>query len=212
MLEHEYTMLGGVSRARIGHYLGVVSGLVSAAVVFLLLSAVDLARRFGVPANVPPSLLSLVGAGTVFVVLYWFLDRFAWRWSLFKAFLKVPDLSGEWSCDGETLNVDGSVAYQWKATIAIVQSWDRIRVRLQTSQSASNSTSAALICDEADGYRLFYSYKNDPKIGEVELNSHRGSAEIIFAKDLKTGSGEYFNGYGRYTFGRMEVRRVSNGL
>ncbi|OWK21274.1 membrane protein [Mesorhizobium amorphae CCBAU 01583] len=208
MLEHEYTVLGGVNRARIGHYLGVISSIVSAGVVFVFLWAVDLAKTFGVSPNVPSSVLSLLGAGTVFIVLYWILDRFAWRWGLLSKVLKVPNLSGDWDCDGQTLNPDGTPGFQWKAKITIVQSWDRIRVRLKTAQSGSNSTSAALIYDEADGYRLFYGYKNDPNIGETELKSHRGSAEITFAKDLRSGKGEYFNGYGRYTFGQMNLTRL----
>ncbi|WP_254026577.1 Cap15 family CBASS effector [Mesorhizobium ventifaucium] len=210
-MEHEYTVLGGVNRARIGHYLGIISSAVSAGVVFVFLSAIDLASKFGISANLPPSVLSLAGAGTVFLVLYWILDRFAWKWIGLSRLLKVPDLSGNWDCKGQTINPDGTTEYQWKAVITIVQSWDRIRVRLKTDQSGSNSTSAALICDEADGYRLFYSYKNDPSIGETELRSHRGSAEITFAKDLQSGNGEYFNGHGRYTFGQMSLNRLQDG-
>ncbi|GLS29428.1 hypothetical protein SAMN04488498_11224 [Mesorhizobium albiziae] len=208
MLEHEYTVLGGVNRARIGHYVGIISSAVSASVVFVLLSAIDLASKFGISANLPPAVLSLAGAGTVFFALYWILDRFAWKWNGLSKLLKVPDLTGSWDCEGQTINPDGTLGYPWKAKITIVQSWDRIRVRLKTAQSGSNSTSAALICDEADGYRLFYSYKNDPNIGETELRSHRGSAEITFAKDLQSANGEYFNGHGRYTFGRMSLKRL----
>lgn len=208
MLEHEYTVLGGVNRARIGHYLGVISGAVSAGVVFVLLSAVDLAKQFGMSATLPPSILSLAGAGTVFIVLYWILERFAWKWPGLAKLIKVPDLAGEWTCDGQTLNLDGSPGHRWTAKVTIIQSWDRIRVRLKTEQSGSNSTSAALICDPADGYRLFYSYKNDPKIGEVDLKAHRGAAELTFTRDLVSAEGEYFNGHGRYSFGRMKLKRA----
>lgn len=208
MLEHEYTVLGGVSRVRIGHYLGILSGGVSAAVVFVGLWAVDLAKTFGISANLPPSILSLVGAGTVFVVLYWILDRFAWRWRVVSKLLKVPNLSGEWECTGKTINAQGESIFDWTAKVTIIQTWDRIRVRLKTDTSASNSTSAALIHDEADGFRLFYSYSNEPKMGQHELHAHRGSAEITFAKDVQSAEGEYFNGYGRYTFGRMSLKRL----
>jgi hypothetical protein len=208
MLEHEYTVLGGVNRARIGHYLAIISSLVSAGIVFVLLSAVDIAKKLGITASLPPSVLSLVGAGSVFLVLYWVLNRYAWKWPGLASLLGVPNLAGEWACEGQTINPDGSDGYEWKATITIVQSWDRIRLRLRTAQSGSNSITAALICDPAEGFRLFYSYRNDPNIGETELKGHRGSAEITFAKDLQSGEGEYFNGYGRYTFGRMKLRRV----
>ena len=206
-MEHEYSVLGGVSRARVGRCLSLMAASASAAIVFVLLWSVDLAKELGIPANLPPTVLSLLGAGTVFGALYWLLDRHAWRWDLIGRFLKVPDLSGEWECHGQTINPDGTPSYTWHATITIIQTWDKLRIRLKTQQSGSNSNTAALICDEADGYRLFYSYKNEPKIGEVALNSHRGFADIVFSKDLRTGTGEYFNGHGRYTFGTMTLRR-----
>ncbi len=207
-MEHEYAVLGGLSRAMVGRYLSLIAAGVSAVIVFALLWAVDIAQRFGLPTNLPPSILSLVGAGAVFTALYWLLDRHAWRWSMVSKLLRVPDLSGEWSCKGQTINPDGSPGYVWEATVTIIQTWDKIRVRLRTAQSGSNSNSAALICDDADGYRLFYSYKNDPKIGETELRSHRGFAEITFTKDLRSGEGEYFNGHGRFTFGTLKLQRL----
>lgn len=208
MLEHEYTVLGGVKRAIVGRYLSAIAAAVSAGVVLILLWSVDIAAKFGVHASLPPSVLSLVGAGAVFTILYWILDRYAWRWSVVAKLLKVPDISGEWACQGETIKTDSVPGYIWQARITIVQSWDKIRVRLKTEQSGSNSNSAALVCDEIDGYRLFYSYKNDPKIGELELNGHRGFAEITFSTDLTSGEGEYFNGHGRYTFGKMTLKRL----
>lgn len=208
MLEHEYTVLGGVNRARVGRYLSLIAAAISALVVFVLLWSVDIAQRYGLSANLPPTVLSLVGAGTVFGILYWILDRYAWRWHPISRLLKVPDLSGGWSCKGQSVKTENNPAYEWEAKITIIQSWDRLRVRLKTAQSGSHSTSAAIIYDEADGFRLFYSYKNDPNIGELELKSHRGFAEIVFSKDLRSGDGEYFNGHGRYTFGTMKLQRL----
>lgn len=206
-MEHEYSVLGGVSRTIVGRYLSLIAAGISATAVFIALLVVDIAQTLGIPANIPPSILSLIGAGMCFTILYWALDRYAWRWKLINKFIKIPDLSGDWKCVGKTLDVTGEVTFKWNANITIVQTWDKIRVRLKTAQSGSSSNSAALIFDEADGYRLFYSYKNDPKIGEVNLTSHRGFAEITFTKDLLSGEGEYFNGNGRYTFGTMHLER-----
>ncbi|GGI27356.1 MULTISPECIES: hypothetical protein [Bradyrhizobium] len=66
---------------------------------------------------------------------------------------------------------------------------------------------AALICDDAEGYRLLYNYRNDPAIGEVDLRSHLGSCMLIFSKDLESAEGEYFNGHGRFTFGTISLKR-----
>lgn len=208
MQEHEYALLGGINRAKVGHYLGAIAASVSAAIVFILLTLIDLAKHFGIPANLPPTVLSLVGAGAVFGVLYWIFDRFAWRWRYLGQLLKVPDLSGDWHCDGQTLKPDGSPSYIWERKFTIIQSWDKLRIRLKTRQSTANSITAALVFDEADGYRLLYNYKNDPKIGEAGLKGHLGFAELVFAKDRLSAEGEYFNGHGRFTFGTMRLQRL----
>lgn len=208
MREHEYALLGAMNRAQVGKYLGLVSASVSAVIVYVLLSAVNIAHRLGWNANLTPSILSLAGAASVFTALYWLFDRFAWKWRFLKLVIKVPDIAGQWDCQGQTINPDGSPGYSWQATVTILQSWDRIRVLLKTPQSTSNSVSAALICDDADAYRLLYHYRNDPRIGEVELRSHLGFGELVFARDLRSADGEYFNGHGRNTFGMMKLKRI----
>lgn len=211
MREHEYVLLGGINRSKIGRYLSLLAASVSAAIVFILLTVIDIAKSFGIPPNLqnlPPSILSLAGAGTVFGVLYTLFDRYAWRWEPLSRWLKVPDLSGAWRCDGQTVNFDGTPSFSWEGNVTIIQSWDRLRVRLKTKQSGSNSITAALICDEADGYVLLYNYSNDPRINEPNLKSHRGFAELTFAKDLQSAEGGYFNGHGRYTFGTMRLTRI----
>jgi hypothetical protein len=197
-----------MNRAQVGRYLASIAAAVSAGIVFLLLAAVDLAKQFGVPANVTPAVLSLVGAGSVFAALYWLFNKYVWRWRPIARLLKIPNLSGNWQCEGRTLNSDGSLRFEWKASVIIIQSWEKLRVRLRTDQSGSNSISAALVCDEADGHRLLYNYQNEPKIGEIELKAHRGFAEIIFNADGISADGEYFNGHGRFTFGTMHLTRI----
>jgi hypothetical protein len=207
MLEHEYSLLGGINRAKIGRYLGAASALISAATVFLLLTVVDLAKSYGLPVNLPPSVLSLVGAGTIYAVLYWLFDQYAWRWQTVARLLKLPNLAGEWDCTGKSLNERGESKYDWKGVVTIIQSWDKLRVRLKTESSGSNSIAAALSYDAADGYILLYHYHNDPNIDQRELTPHQGYASITFAPDQQTGKGEYFNGRGRITFGTMDLRR-----
>jgi len=206
---HEYALLGGVNRAFIGRYISLAASAVSGLIVFSVLSAVDLAEKFGIPVNLPPTALSLVGAGAVFSLLYMLFDKFIWRWGYASKWLKVPNLSGEWGCTGQTINDEGQIRYEWDADVTICQTWDKIRVRLRTAQSGSNSIAAALVYDEADGFRLLYNYRNDPYAGQAELRSHVGFANILFDKSLTSGSGEYFNGHGRPTFGRMTFRRKS---
>lgn len=206
-MHHEYALIGGTNRSKVGRYISLIAASISAFCVFAVLSLVDLARALGVNATIPPSVLSLLGAGAVFSALYWYFDSYAWRWGVLGKLLKVPDLSGSWICDGETLSNDGATKNRWAGRVTIVQSWDKIRVNLKTDNSGSDSINAALLSDAINGFTLIYHYKNHPKIGEVELKAHRGCAEIIFSHDRLTGAGEYFNGYGRDTFGRFSLRR-----
>lgn len=206
-MDHEYSLLGGVNRAQIGRYISIAAAAISGAIVFLVLSAIDIAKKFGLPANLPPTVLSLISAGTVFTVLYMIFNKYAWCWKYFSMFLKVPNLKGSWDCKGSSLSVDGEEIYSWDAEVTILQSWDKIRIRLKTSQSGSNSITAAIVHDEAEGFRLLYNYKNDPKLGEPELHSHIGFADILFSKTLDTAEGEYYNGYGRQSFGKLKLTR-----
>lgn len=204
---HEYSVLGGINRARVGQVIGGLAAGISSGLVALLLTVVNVAEALGFGGYVPAVLLPPIGAGVVFTVLYWFFDRHAWKLSWLAKPLGVPNLSGDWRVEGQTLDREKSPSYAWEGEITIIQSWDRIRVRLKTAQSGSNSITAALVRDEADGFRLFYSYRNDPRADQFELNSHRGSAEITFNHNLTEGEGEYFNGLGRFTFGTMKLTR-----
>ena len=205
--DHEYTILGGINRSQVGRYISVTAASISAGIVFALLAAVDLAKKFGLPANLPPSVLSLVGAAAVFSGLYAFFNKYAWRWGPLGRILKVPNINGKWVCEGQTLDANGQSSIDWSGEIVITQTWDRIRVRLTTEQSRSDSLSAALMQDEAGGFVLLYHYRNAPKVGEVQLYAHRGFAELTFSSDLKEAKGEYFNGQGRFTFGRLTLAR-----
>lgn len=207
LMEHEYTVLGGINRARIGHLIGIVAAAVSTAIVTIFLALIHFAQWLGYSGVVPSLILWPLSAGTIYVALYWLFDRHVWRLRLVNQMLKVPDLSGEWHCDGQTLNPDKTPSYKWTATVTISQSWDRIRVRLKTSQSGSNSIAASLVFDSMGGCRLLYNYLNDPHVDEPELTQHRGCADLLFAPDFKSAAGEYFNGHGRFTFGTMHLTK-----
>lgn len=57
-----------------------------------------------------------------------------------------------------------------------------------------------------------YSYKNEPRAGEPELNAHVGHCEMRFARGMARAEGDYFNARGRGTFGRMTLtRKASHG-
>lgn len=200
-MEHEYALLKGFNRANIGRWLQLTAASVSAAIVFFVLSIVDIAKKFGINVNLPPTVLSLIGAGSVYALLYWLFSRHIWKISTVGRWLKVPNLAGTWSCTGLTQQIEPHIV--WTGSVRIVQSWDKLRIHLKTDHSTSDSIAAALLFDEATGYRLMYHYQNRPRIGETNLSAHHGFAELIFTEDAKSATGEYFNGRGRNTWGTL---------
>lgn len=52
------------------------------------------------------------------------------------------------------------------------------------------------------GFKLVYSYRNEPKLGE-DLQMHLGFAEMLFNHEISEACGEYYNVKGRSTMGRM---------
>lgn len=206
--DHEYALLNGQNRSNIGRWISVLSASISSIVVFLALAAIDLAEGLGVAPNLPPLVLAPLGAGTVYFILYWLFDRHVWRLSGLRAWLKLPDISGQWRCVGQTLNPDRSKAQVWEGAVTITQSWDRLKIRLKTRTSESVSVAAAISHDEGSGYLVLYHYQNVPRADAPELQAHRGFSELKFSTDCNTAEGEYFNGLGRFTFGTMKLERI----
>jgi len=207
MLDHEYSLLGGFNRVRIGQIIAIGASAISSLLILILLSIFDIANKMGISANIPPALFSLIGAGSLFTLLYWFFNRHIWRWGLLSQILNVPDLRGEWICRGKTLNANGEVTYLWEGIVTITQCWDKLRIQLKTATSTSNSICAALLFDEMNGYRILYNYQNTPKVGEATLHPHIGFTDLMIDKQVQTGEASYFTGRGRNTFGTFTLEK-----
>jgi len=204
-LDHEYAILGGMNRAKVGRYLALVAAATSAGAVVMSSSLGLWLESKGWPRILTNWIATAVSAGIAWTALYWMLDRHAWRWPLVGRALGVPDISGDWIIEGVSLSSDGERI--WRGTAKISQRWDKIHVRIDTAHSISDSITAALLCEPGGGHRLLYTYRNTPKIRERDLQAHRGSADLLFAADRQSAEGEYFNGQGRFTFGTLTLTR-----
>lgn len=164
--QHEYSVLGGPNRAKIGHTLSIIAAGTSSVIITLFLAAIDIAKEFGWAENIPNLILWPLSAGVIYAAMYWLFEKYIWKFPIVSKLLRVPDLSGKWKCQGQSINPDKSLSDSWDGEMTIIQSWDRLRIRLKTQQSGSNSIAAALVNDDADGFRLLYNYKNDPNLKE----------------------------------------------
>lgn len=207
MQPHEYSVIGH-SRATIGRYLGTAAGLLASLTAVIVTASLDLARTLGISGDTTHVVIFPLNAAAFYFLGHLVFEKWVWRSKVVQALMSVPDLNGEWLCEGETKAQDGSVSQSWQGTVSITQTWEKIRVYVDTGQSTSRSKSASLVKEPGRGYVLMYSYQNDPRIGEPELRSHVGYCELQFSEDLLSAEGDYFNNRGRITFGRMKLTRA----
>ncbi|MGE0756797.1 MAG: hypothetical protein AB7O38_07245 [Pirellulaceae bacterium] len=152
-----------------------------------------------------------ISAMTAFALLYFIFDRWLWKLKPLRAWLLIPDLNGTWRCEGKAVDpTSGDVAHDWSAEIRICQSWSRIGVVLKAASSSSRSISASVYHHPGEGFRLIYVYDNTPKADQVRLARHSGQCDLIFAEDLQSAEGRYFNDGDRLTSGTMRLLKGSN--
>lgn len=204
MQPHEYSIIGH-SRATIGRHLGTLAGGLAALTAVGATAILDLASRFGFSTPTSGVILFPLNAAIFYFLGHLLFDKWIWRLKKVQTLLGIPDLNGEWECQGETKDDQGNVTFQWQATVTISQTWEKIRVYLTTGQSSSKSKSASLIKEPGRGYVLMYSYQNEPRIGEPELKSHVGYCELQLNENITQAEGDYFNNKGRITYGRMRL-------
>ncbi|MGX1501094.1 hypothetical protein ACSSV1_006163 [Labrenzia sp. MBR-25] len=204
--QHEYSMVGH-SRSRIGLYIALVAGAITSGITVIITWGMAWLKSKGY-IDMPSVVFVPLTVTAVFGVLFFLFDRFAWKIFGFKAVVGVPDISGEWKVAGKSYDTDNNPKYDWEGTIHITQQYERISIAQGTNDSGSSSISAAIIPEGIKGYRLIYSYRNDPKPGNKELKKHIGHCELLFAPDLNSADGSYFNGGDRFTLGTMKLERV----
>ena len=208
MREHEYSV-DGHSRAKLGLYIAVFAGALASAFTFLagqVVMQIEAAGYFDVPHLIlwPFTVVSIFG------FLFFLFDRFAWKLFGLKTIIGVPDISGSWRLSGQSYDVEQNPTYIWRGKIDITQNYERIFIHLRTKSSESHSVSAAIVPEGRAGFRLIYAYRNEPKPGQKELNSHIGHCELLFPLNLVSAEGSYFNSGGRFTHGTMKLKRKTD--
>lgn len=184
---HPYS-LDSKSRIRVYFFLLLLSCLLS----YLLLSILP-----QLPWWIEsPSPLALYGA------LFLVLDRSLWHQSFLQPIFKTPDLRGTWQGVIQTSHRANSKK-KIPVSVTIKQNWTTVLVELETAQSKSLSTVAAL-----SGAMLLYQYNNFPSTNAPKtMEAHEGSAEAkLKGKDLIEIN--YYTGRGRSTHGQIKAKKV----
>lgn len=204
MRDHEYSVIGH-SRSNIGRYLGILTTIVVSLLPALGFGLSELLSNIGLSDWSKYVLVIPITAGAIYFLIHGLFNKYGWLPLSYLS--QIPNIGGRWECSGKTIGENSEILHNWSATITISQTWEKIRVRLETITSSSHSVSVALIPEPDGCWMLMYSYRNDPKIGNRALNAHLGYAEMRINKGLKTASGEYFTAKGRGSCGTMEFTR-----
>ena len=176
--------------------------LAAASVLLVWLSDVIL-RYLGIE---PRWWLSLPSFGGIYGALLWLFDHYLWRWGVLGkiGLARVPNLNGQWTGEVRSSYVpDGAIL---SVRVLIRQRWSKLAIRLEATQSRSDSILARLRTGDVVHPTLDYMYVNEPSPDALEtMHAHRGTAML----ELKDGvlEGEYYTGRGRQEIGTIHLRR-----
>lgn len=211
MPTHEYTILG-LSRTHLGRYLGVVAGIAGSLGGAIMVLSLGFFKWFGY-SEVKTTYITLPVLTPVFYLIFHFaFDKYFWKTPFGRRLFGMPDLSGKWFCNG--VKLDGEQV-KWRGDVTITQCWEKISIIVRTTNSVSDSISASLVreCDSGCGYKLMYTYKNQPNIQAAKdgMSPHTGYCELNFNSSLDSAEGHYFNNLGRISYGTMMLLKDKGG-
>jgi hypothetical protein len=172
--------------------------------------AIGANAAFALLSAAPAWLVSAPTVAASFGLVYRFVDRIAWRWSIlrFLGVIQVPKIEGTYR--GKLVSSYRQI--ELPISICIDQSWSRIAIRFDVdkpkSSSSSYSVTAGLGQDGHQRARLTYTYRNQtrPGVADVDMNDHDGTAEVVVDESTGVMTGRYYNFRGRQ--GTMELTRV----
>lgn len=191
---HEYTVQNGMNRSKVGKTLYSLSTILTALIVSQLIRYLTWFES--VPTLISTVILTII----LFYIIYYSFNNWVWKLKPISKLLKLPNISGAWSCDGKS----DHESFNWHGNVQITQSWDKIRIVLTTEQSSSESILAAITYDDIRGYKLVYNYENKPNsLDDTSLRTHIGFVDLNISAENNSASGNYYNVSGRKTSGKI---------
>ena len=148
-----------------------------------------------------------LSAGLIYGGLIYLYDRWGWRW-----LSTIKNLNGTWVGHITTSHNDGDTV---PCVMRVRQTWTRIAIELETAQSRSRTTMAALYDNQPGDDGLKYEYVSEPRnLAAQTMHTHRGVCTLTIGADSRKPSlsGDYFTGRGRETQGEITLHRRSRNL
>ncbi len=107
MKSHEYIVICGFNRSKVGRYIAIVASVISFVLILLALTLIEWLKNFHINSHIPASVFSLISAGGIYMGLYTWFDKNLWHNTYLGKFLCVPNLAGRWNVEGHTRSEGG---------------------------------------------------------------------------------------------------------
>lgn len=164
--------------------------------------------------------------GLAFAIVWKIHDEWFWktRFAYALGITRVPNLNGQWEgwiqtfYDGhipdEALHPDNEPSedngQKMRASLDIDQTWRKVNVHFETTQTSSDSNGATMLTDEGKWPSVSYQYENKGSPLVEGLDMHFGTASLEYRDDGVTDAleGLYYTGPGRDNNGLMSFERV----
>jgi len=171
-------------------------------------AAITAASAFHVLTESPQLLgginAAALSAGVIYGGLVFLYECWGWRW-----LSTIKNLNGTWV---GAISTSHNCGTSIPCVMRVRQTWTLISIELETEQSCSHTTMAALYDDQPGDIGLKYEYLSEPKNLAVQtMQTHRGICTLAINIDsmgLRL-SGGYFTGRGRETRGEITLHHVS---
>ena len=167
----------------------------------------------------------VVSWGLAFAIVWKIHDRWFWKTRIARAlgFTRVPNLNGKWEgwivtsyegdIDDQALHPDNAPSedgQKMKAWLDIDQTWRKINVHFETTQTPSDSNGATMLTEKGKWPSLSYQYENPGSPLVEGLDMHFGTASLEYRDegDRETLEGLYYTGPGRDNNGLMYFEQV----
>ena len=154
-----------------------------------------------------PWWIGLPGIFSIYGALYYCFKTILWRWKILRAvfFIKTPNVEGKYSGIINTSYDD--FTSDKKVDIQILQSWDRILIKIETESSHSFSQSCSISIKDQAMPTISYLYINEPMAGSTKsMEIHYGMCMLYF--DKAGLNGDFFTGRGRQTYGTIKAEKL----
>jgi len=163
----------------------------------------------------PPFELAAPSAITLFGVLFYVFDRWAWRFKLplLPRLSQIPDLRGSWEGEVEIRTSSGERQPPLPCLVLIDQRWSRMSIVFHTPRSTSRSSSMTLRGDGDVLGDIRYEYHVTPRAGHeiAGMGQHDGVARL---NRLGAGwsrlAGDFFNDQRYQASGRYVMNRTDH--